>query len=115
MGATSVGCCASNAAGAGGSESLRSDYSEPQCTVCSEEEWIDSTEESLATSSTVHTDSSDSTPQTTEAPPLQRTQFDSWEDLESYLQQYSNDTYQVHFTTFVTVASQDSHYKWHNY
>ncbi|ETI43866.1 hypothetical protein F441_11230, partial [Phytophthora nicotianae CJ01A1] len=92
MEATTAGRCTANEGGPRYVESLPSEHSDPSSTFCSDEEWVVSTDESSSTSSTVHTDSIDCTQQTTEAPPLQRTQFESWDDLEDYLQKYSKDT-----------------------
>ncbi|OWZ16828.1 hypothetical protein PHMEG_0009328 [Phytophthora megakarya] len=85
----------------------------PCSTVSSDEEWVaeSSAEESSSASSST-SKKSRSVPArpysvrgpvtenqfSTIAPPLKQTEFDSWEELESYLKEYTHGTYQLSST-----------------
>ncbi|ETO75363.1 hypothetical protein F444_09017 [Phytophthora nicotianae P1976] len=87
-----------------------SDYLLSPPPVSSEEEWVDSATETASNTSSqskqgrseglthprsVQDEGRDEGEIEVFAPPLQRSEFESWEDLESYLSEYMKQTYQV--------------------
>ncbi|ETO84668.1 hypothetical protein F444_01443, partial [Phytophthora nicotianae P1976] len=86
-----------------------SDYLLSPPPVSSEEEWVDSATETASNTSrqskqgrseglthprSVQDEGRDEGEIEVFAPPLQRSEFESWEDLESYLSEYMKQTYQ---------------------